>query len=423
MTAPFDPRVTDNDPLRRRSLLRMLAAAVAAVEPATAVIGRLSRRRNSVVIGDIALEVTGRVIILALGKAAIPMSRGALVALDGMDVETVIATDAAGAAEGASIWIGSHPIPTGASSVAGSALLAAAGRAGSGDVVLALISGGGSAIAAVPVPGADVGLLGQTTESLLAAGMPIDVVNAVRRRLSATADGGLAAAAAGADALISLVISDVPRDDPTLVASGPTLQAAATPLDHLPLRAEVLALLDRPREDVRSPRRHIVRVVADGATAAAAAAAEAGRLGHSALVDDRPLSGDAAWVGRDLAGLAVVGNGILIRHGETTVAHDGTGSGGRNQELALAAAISIAGTNGLVAALATDGVDGPTDAAGAVVDGATLQRGAALQLDAAAALAGHDSHPYLAATGDLLISGPTGTNVADLALAWSGSGR
>ena len=98
MTAPFDPRVTDNDPLRRRSLLRMLAAAVAAVEPATAVIGRLSRRRNSVVIGDIALEVTGRVIILALGKAAIPMSRGALVALDGMDVETVIATDAAGAA-------------------------------------------------------------------------------------------------------------------------------------------------------------------------------------------------------------------------------------------------------------------------------------------------------------------------------------
>ena len=151
--------------------------------------------------------------------------------------------------------------------------------------------------------------------------------------------------------------------------------------------------------------------------------AEAGRLGYSALVDDRPLSGDAAWVGRDLAGLAVVGNGILIRHGETTVAHDGTGSGGRNQELALAAAISIAGTNGLVAALATDGVDGPTDAAGAVVDGATLQRGAALQLDAAAALAGHDSHPYLAATGDLLISGPTGTNVADLALAWSGSGR
>jgi hydroxypyruvate reductase len=294
--------------------------------------------------------------------------------------------------------------------------------------MLVLISGGGSACAEVPAPGLGVEHLAGITEALLASGAPIEEINIVRRSLSILKGGGLAAAAAPAR-VVTLILSDVVGNHLPTIAGGPTVPNPTGPaealavIEHRRLAGAadpaVLAHLRKGSSMATPPAGPIV-VVADAATAAEGARAAAARLGIPAAVVDTRVTGEARLAGRHLADLAR-GPGPLmsILAGETTVAVTGSGSGGRNQEVALAAAIALDGCDGsVVASLGTDGVDGPTRAAGGVADGSTLARGRTAGLDAVAALDANDSGSYLAVVGSRLVSGPTGTNVGDVMVAW-----
>ena len=284
--------------------------------------------------------------------------------------------------------------------------------------------------------------LQRLTEALLRSGAPIQALNAVRKHLSQLKGGQLARLAYPAT-VIAVILSDVVGSPLDVIASGPTVPDPTT-------FADVRALLERYGLWADAPaavRRHIERglageapetpkagdpvlarvqnvVVADNARAAEAAVQQAQARGFHALLLSTYIEGEAREVakvlvalGREVAekGRPVPAPACLVLGGETTVTVRGAGRGGRNQELALAAALALEGDPHIaLASLATDGTDGPTDAAGGLVDGQTLARGRALGLDAAAALAQNDAYTYLQAVGDLLVTGPTRTNVNDV---------
>jgi len=271
--------------------------------------------------------------------------------------------------------------------------------------------------------------LSETNWALLECGADIVDTNTVRKHLSAIKGGRLAAAASRAR-LVTLVLSDVVGDPLDVIASGPTVPDPTTYADALAvvdrraifesMSGRALGHLERGRrglveETPKQPHpRHEIEVIGSGAVAAEAAAA----FLHSQGVAARVVS--TRWVGeaREAAVLAVAtaseDDEVLIFAGETTVTVRGSGRGGRNQEAALAAAMEIDGRDVTFLAGGTDGIDGPTDAAGGLVDGGTIDRGLAARFDPFAALADNDTYPFLAAAGDLVVTGPTGTNVADL---------
>lgn len=427
----FEPVVVGPDATARARLLDVLAAALEAADPRRAVAGALRLGGGAVWVGEHRVPLPrGRLVVLALGKAAIPMAWGAHDVLGGLRPAGVAATPVAGPAPaGIEVVEGSHPVPDERSRQAGDALMAAAGAAGPDDLVLVLVSGGGSACAATPVPGLGPGDLPAVTAALLASGAPIGEVNTVRRRLSGLHGGGLAGAVAPAR-MATLVLSDVVGGDLATIAGGPTVPDPSDP-------AAAIAVLERRgllgaagpgvERALRAPRGGPapaggpVVVVADGRAAAVGAVRAAERLGIPARLGDTGVTGDAAAVGARIAGtlLAEDGAGMWVSAGETTVVVRGGGSGGRNQEVAVAAAMILDGHRDvIVASLGTDGVDGPTAAAGGVVDGETVRRGREAGLDAEAALAANDSGTYLEAVGGRLVTGPTGTNVGDVIVAW-----
>ncbi|MFP5287211.1 MAG: glycerate kinase, partial [Thermoanaerobaculia bacterium] len=379
--------------------------------------------------------------VVALGKAATGFARGVRQvpgALDPGAPRLLLRTHSSPALLDPA-WeqrSGGHPVPDRQSLAAGERLERWLGEIPAGAPLLTLISGGGSACVEAPVPGISPEDLAATQSVLLASGLPIQAVNAVRKHLSRIKGGGALRATGGRiPRILALLLSDVPGDDPATIASGPFAADPTTFSDAL----EAISGLTVPE----SVRRHLAAgargevpetvkpgdplldrvetvVVGSARTAAASAVAEARRQGLSAV--DAMLEGEASRAARELVerGRSLTGSGVaLVLGGETTVTLSGvTGRGGRNQELALAAAREIAGRQDeLVLALATDGEDGPTRAGGALVDGATWEaiRGAGIDPDSA--LARHDSHPALAAVpGTLLETGPTGTNVGDLAV-------
>lgn len=379
---------------------------------------------------------------VAAGKAAVGMAR----AID----ETLGSTLTAGvmtAAVGAHVpdrWRAipaTHPHPSAASEAAGRAALALAdGARLEGGLLIVGLSGGASAMLAVPADGLTIDDKLATSSVLLKAGLDIGALNLVRRHLSALKGGQLAARAGRS---ITLAISDVctpVEDDPKVIGSGPTSPDDST-------FSEALAVLDRARVADRLPRAVIahLRAGAEGRRggpvptgdprlrqaaywlvgsrhdAMRAAAETARRLGYHTVVVPHPTVGEARWAGHSL--LSVAGTlarpACLIASGETTVKVTGSGRGGRNQELALGAVEPLAGLGAAaLASVGTDGIDGPTDAAGAVVDDRT---GAALGAEAvAAALANNDAYPLLDRGGYLVRTGPTGTNVGDLQVALLG---
>ncbi len=356
--------------------------------------------------------------ILALGKAARAMTAAALERFPG--TPALVVTNAGNAAPlpGARVMVGGHPIPDAGSLAAGEALLAAAAALGTGQRALVLVSGGGSALAVAPVAGVTLADEAAVARLLLASGLDIRATNAVRRRLGRLKGGGLARAAAPAT-LEALILSDVIGDDLAAVASGPTLPPGD---DSGDVRALLVAhglwsrLPDGCRAAILAPTAPVPpsRATAIGSNRLSARAMADAIPG--ARLEDDPLVGDVALAAARVAAAARRGPGVTVWGGETTVVLRGPGRGGRNQELALRVAVALEGFGRPWAFLSggTDGRDGPTDAAGAVVDGGTLGRIAAAGLDAAAMLARNDSHPALAAAGDLLVTGATGTNVADL---------
>ncbi len=410
----FDPAVLATDPTHRSLVLDVLGAALDAVEPVEATRSALEGFQRG----------ERPPILLGIGKAARGMAAGAAAAFG--DVRgTVVTPDPGAAPPGIEVVAGEHPTPGPGSLAGGHRLLEVAASATSDDLVLALVSGGGSACAEVPAAGLTLADLAATTDVLLRSGAPITAINAVRRHLSALKGGRLAEAASPA-IVVTLIVSDVAGGDVSDVAGGPTVPDPTTPEEALEilsarglLEALPPAVVAHLRSEGPPPKTGPwgpVQVVASGLQAAEGARRAAAAEGVPASVLTTLLSGEAAEVGREMASLArEAGPSMLIAAGETTVRVSGIGVGGRNQELALAAGIALDGEAGLlVASLGTDGIDGPTDAAGGIGDGATVARGQRRGMDAGAALAGNDSNRYLAATGDLLKTGPTGTNVGDV---------
>lgn len=357
----------------------------------------------------------GTVTVLALGKAAPAMIRGAARVLGSSITDALVISDHhEPVPAGAELLVSSHPVPDASSLRAGQSLLARATT--TRNPILALLSGGGSALAEVPAAGLSLEVVAETYNVLLRAGVPVEDANTVRIHLSRLKGGRLALASS--QPIRTLALSDV-RGDPAAVASGPTVACRSTPADAISV-LEAHGLLGRVPAPVLShlaaaeapppPPHEDLRVVADGATAGRAMAS-ARRLPTRLISTE--LAGAAAV--QAVAALSATPPGSIgILTGEATVTVRGRGRGGRNQEAALAAAIELEGTDDSFLAFASDGVDGPTDAAGAYVDGTTAARIAAAGIEPREALANNDSYTALDAAGALIRCGPTGVNVADL---------
>jgi len=436
----------------RRAAVRMLARAIDAVDPYAATRRALRVAPGRLVVAGRAYPLApgARVIVVGTGKAGAPMARAVEDALGDRLTGGVVAVKTGYTAPLRRIALreAGHPIPDAAGEAAAREIVRAVGGLRARDLVICLFSGGGSALLPLPQRGVSLDDIVRTTDLLLRSGATIEEVNAVRKHLSQIAGGQLARAAAPAR-VVTLVVSDIVGSPLDAIASGPTVPDPTTYADALGV-LDRYGLTDRVPAAVRETLRRgaagdlpetpklrdpafrgaHVTVVADNATAARAAMAEARRLGFHARLLSTYVEGEARYAGRVLAGIArqIAATGepvprpaCLVAGGETTVTVTGGGRGGRNQELALAAAHALEGTaDTLLVSFATDGTDGPTDAAGGVADGTTLARARARGLDPARHLAENDAYPLLDAVGDLIRTGPTNTNVTDLMLVLCG---
>jgi glycerate 2-kinase len=332
-----------------------------------------------------------------------------------------------------------HPVPTEASEAAGRAALELARSAAGDECLLVLLSGGASALMACPADGITLADKQATTKLLLAAGASIDELNAVRKHLSAVKGGGLAAAAACE--VMTFALSDVVGDDAGVIGSGPTSPDPSTWADALDVatRRGVLARLpdavrrrleagargglpETPKRGDPRLARSTWRLIGSRVDAMDAARNAAIDRGFSTITIEAPIVGEArdagpAFVARALdVSRRLPRPACVIGSGETTVRVVGTGTGGRNQELALSVAADLARLSEPAAFLSvgTDGIDGPTDAAGGLVDTTTLERARVAGVDLDASLAGNDSYRALGRLDGLVKTGPTNTNVGDL---------
>lgn len=395
-----------------QEMTALFAVGLQAADPARAVQQALQ---------DAPLSAHARLFVLGLGKAAITMTRAALAVLPAPENVLVVTNyENAEILPGAMVIAAGHPVPDANGIRAAFAAEAVLAQAGPEDRVLVLVSGGGSALLPAPIEGLTLNDKAEVNRILLAGGMDIVAMNAVRQHLSRLKGGGLLRAAHPAP-VTALILSDVIGDDLRAIASGPTVAPiaprahvvemlrAAGMWDRLPNAAQTALL--RPEEDLPAiaAENRLIGSNRQSLEAMAQARPEA-RIVSTALV------GDVA----DAAGVIVkvVQDGqvpLALFGGETTVTLTGTGLGGRNQDLALRVAIALEGQAGWrFLSAGTDGRDGPTEAAGAIVDGETCVRIRAAGGDPAAFLANNDSNRALALAGDLLVTGGTGTNVADL---------
>ncbi|MEW5959632.1 MAG: glycerate kinase [Chloroflexota bacterium] len=441
---------------RRQLAWHLIQAALKAVDPAAAVKNYCHAHPQLV---DRIKATSGRMFVIGAGKAGAPMALAAAEIFgDKIAGGRVVvkyghglpppAGEALRQAANIEIVEAGHPVPDEAGLEASRQIVRLLADVGQDDTVICLISGGGSALLTLPAGDLTVGDLQATTQSLLAAGATINEINTIRKHLSAVKGGRLAELAAPAN-VYTLILSDVVGDPLDVIASGPTVPDSTT-------FAEAWRLVELYRLQERLPQAVIRRlqaglaaelpdtpkagnpifervhnaVVASNRIAARAAVAAAQAAGLQAQLLTTFIEGEAREVGKVLAGLAkglirdeapLKRPACLVLGGETTVTLKGNGQGGRNQEMALAAAIALQGWDDVaVVCLGTDGSDGPTDAAGAVVDGHTLGRALTLGLDALDFLSRNDAYNFFAPLDDLIMTGPTQTNVNDLAfvMAW-----
>lgn len=444
---PFEPSLLTPNSTIRQKIIPILEAALAAVDPRGAVLTVLQRTGDMLTVGDRHYNLADyrRVFVLGAGKAGAPMTQAVEAVLGDRINEglVVVKTDHGGPTAIVEIAEASHPMPDEAGAIAGGRILALAAQATAEDLVIALLSGGGSALLVAPAEGLTLADMQGMTDALLACGATINEINCLRKHCSAVKGGQLARAIAPAT-LITLALSDVIGSPLDVIASGPTVADATTwadawaivekyaLADKLPiavaqrLRAGLAGELpDTPKADDPAFATTQNVVVADNRVAASAAMRKAKAVGYNTLLLSTHIEGEAAQVAKVAVALAkevresgnpVAAPACLILGGETTVTlGTAPGKGGRNQELALAAALPLQSLPGVtIVSLATDGTDGPTDSAGGMVDSGTVARGAVAGLNAADYLIQHNAYPFLAATEDLLMTGPTQTNVNDL---------
>jgi hydroxypyruvate reductase len=438
-----------SEPIRRARQLALdsLQAAVNAADPKASVTSKLTLQGNTLQVGTQTFDLSEfrHIYVLGGGKAAGPMAEATEVILGKHITEGAINVPYGAKAETQTIKItqARHPVPDEAGVGGTQKMLAIAEKAGKEDLVICLISGGGSSLMVAPKEGISIGDKQQLTNALLRSGATINEVNSVRKHLSAFKGGWLAKTAYPATVL-NLILSDVVGDPLDVIASGPTVADSSTFADACAVLekyslwadapASVRKVLDEGRHGLldETPKagdaafERVFNVVVGNVRAASLAACSHLReAGLNTVLLTCALEGEAKCVGGLLAS---VGREILlsanpaakpaavVAGGETTVKVTGKGLGGRNQELALSAALKLKGASGcvVVASLGTDGVDGPTDAAGAIVDIDTCKRAAQKGLLAEAFLAENDSYHLFSELGDLIFTGQTGTNVNDI---------
>jgi hydroxypyruvate reductase len=382
------------------------------------------------------LHSYGRVFVVSLGKAAHTMV-GALEMQAGRRFEGIVATSVQPAAQvpGFRYFFGGHPTPNEESVRSAQAMLKSLAAQNAASLVIFLLSGGGSSIAETPIDD-EISLadLINTYRALVHSGAPIAEINAIRKHLSAIKGGRLAQAASAAQQ-VSILVSDVPDNTPDALASGPTMPDSTTVEDchriaskYEMLRSfpasvcelfEMHALEETPKSDDPAFHRSRWWTVLSNSSLLEAAKAEAEREGFMVQIDnscdDWDYARAADYLLTRLRELRQKTERVcLVSGGEVTVKVTKSGVGGRNQQFALACAQRIAGENITVLSAGTDGIDGNSPAAGAVVDRTTTARAQAHELDAAAALAKFDAYPFFEALGDAVVTGPTGNNLRDL---------
>jgi hydroxypyruvate reductase len=439
---------------RGESIARIMAAALDAVDPISAV------ERNMMCTGD-ELTVAGqsydlrqfrRTFVIGAGKAAIPMASAAGRLLGEHVYRGLVITKRGHTVDGSKIHINppplieileaGHPVPDAQGVKGTQRIIEILSDVGSKDLVICLISGGGSALMLAPSSGVKLDDLQSLTDTLLAAGVTINEINILRKHLDLVKGGRLAKLTAPAQ-LVTLILSDVIGDPLDVIASGPTVPDPSTYSDAYRV-LEKYQLLNQVPESIISQLRLGQRgeisetpkpgdsifkrvqnvIVGNNFLAGQAALEQSKAEGFNGVFLTSSLQGEARLIGPTLAAIArqIETSGhparrpaCVIAGGETTVTISGIGEGGRNQELALSAVVELAGLQNIsLVALATDGGDGPTDAAGAVVTGETLSRAMELGLDPIDFLDRNDAYHFFEPLGDLLKTGPTLTNVNDL---------
>jgi len=406
-------------------LVSIFNAAVAAADPEKTIRDHLPAKPK------------GRTIVIGAGKGSAQMAAAFEKVWDGPIDGLVVTRYGYGAkCERIEIIEAAHPVPDAAGLEASRRLLEKVRGLTADDLVVALISGGGSALLPSPAPGLTLADEIAVNEALLASGAPIAAMNTIRKHLS-TIKGGRLAAAAHPARLVSLVVSDIPGDNPALVASGPTVPDTGSREDALAsiaaygmkLPASVMAHIQSPAADAPRPddprfAGNEVHLIASAGVSLEAAAAEAKRQGIEAVILSDSIEGEAREVGGVHAAIArevatrnrpFAKPVLILSGGETTVTLRAKGKGGRNSEFLLAFAIGVGGVDGIDALAAdTDGIDGSENNAGAFANGSTVARMRAAGVDAKAMLAGNNAWTAFNAVGDLFVPGPTGTNVNDL---------
>ena len=439
--------MTDTEIDLRHAAAEIQRAALLAADPAEAIRRHIRRVTDWLLVGNVQyhLPEIERVFVIAIGKAAVAMFEAATDFFDDKIADGLVATKSPNLRPApCELLLGGHPVPNENSVLAGQRIAALLINARHDDLVVCLISGGGSALATLPIEGISLADLQSLTDALLRSGATINELNAVRKHLDRVKGGGIARMA-GPARVLSLILSDVVGDPLDVIASGPTAPDTTTYADAWralearglaesappAIREHLLAgvrgeIPDTPKsiDVLRFAERVQNVVVGSNRQAAQAAVTRARQLGFNAQLLSTFVEGEAREVGRVAAALAkeaahfdqpVEKPACLVWGGETTVTVRGKGKGGPNQEMVLAAAIALDGWQDvLVEALGTDGLDGPTDAAGAIATGETVSRAHALGLNAAAMLANNDAYHFFAPLGDLIVTGPTGTNVNDL---------
>lgn len=395
-------------------------AAVRCADPALAMRRQLERTPLPALNG-------GQYFVVAVGKAAVPMAREALAQIPKVG-EALVVTNSENycALDGATVMIANHPIPDATSVEAGRAAVELLQRAGPKDCVVALISGGGSALMIAPEGDISLDDYAMTNELLLANGVGIENVNLVRQQIDSLKGGGLLRHAKPAE-LHGYILSDVIGDDLRAIASGPTVSPigtgqeaigvlrAAHLWEQVPHSVRARLLQEEPSSTLPTATNHLIGSNRQSLDALLAAVPK----GYNAQIANDALIGDVADAVETILNhaKAVDGPAALIFGGETTVQLHGTGQGGRNQELALRFALGAEGVlrpGWVFLSGGTDGRDGPTDAAGGLVDSHSLARMREAHIDLASLLADNDSYSALECAGGLLLTGGTGTNVADV---------
>lgn len=428
----------------RNDAYLIMSEAISAVDPSSCVYRAVKKEDDTIVINSTSYELSKyeRIFAIAFGKAATSMSK-AIEDILGDSLTSGIAVTKHGFAaplRKMTVYEAGHPIPDDNSIAAGKTIYSFLEGTGPKDLIIFLISGGGSSLITYPRKGVSVTDVVKLTDGLMRSGATIDELNTIRKHLCLIKGGGLAKIAYPSES-ISLILSDVVGDPLDVIASGPTVPDRSSFADfseiveryNLSLSPAVAGLLEDGLEGVieETPKagasvfeKTSHHLVGNNALALLEAKSKASELGYNTMLLTSSIIGEAREAGKFFAAIAREERlredplplpACILAGGETTVTMKGKGPGGRCQEMALSFGIEVSGLEGvLLLAAGTDGNDGTTDSAGAFADGDTVRKGKDLQIDARHELYKNNSHYYFSETDDLFVTGPTGTNVMDI---------